>query len=127
MFMAMNDKQRTYTVEQIKKYNRKLSENERDKEGRYSILLISMAVAYVCFKGMPIVDLETLDSYLPKLEISIREYIGLFGGTFSIVTILRIIDSLCERAGLESVIANLEYNLGLDELGDGEPEKTNKL
>ncbi len=122
----MNEKQKVYTVKQIKKYNEELKQNKEERRFHFYGLLISMMIAYICFKGMP-GDIDIINEVLSKIEDKAREFIGVFAGVLSVSSVLDIIESLCKKAGIETTIANLEYNLQLAELCDEEPEVKHKL
>lgn len=75
-------------------------------------MIFSLLVIYISFKGI-LVD-EFYKNYISKLESYIRYFSVLFFGVLCCYSVIDIIECICKKAGLESIIAKLEFSLKQD-------------
>lgn len=119
----MNDKQREYTIKRIEKYNTDINDCKKTEAFYLTMTLISTMVTYICFRTLP-GNTELVKNSISEFKDSMRELWGLTAGVYTISNVTNIIRNICRQAGLEHLIADLEYRLELDKLGEQEQEQT---
>ena len=103
----MNDQQKEYTIKEIDKYNGQINDlyYKTNRNAMFTFCGVSLAVVIFALNGGEFSGNEILDNF-----------IGITSIASSTVSGIKAIQSICEKAGLEHTVRDLEYNLKMEEL-----------
>lgn len=105
----MNEQQRNYTINEIKKYNDRINDLyfRTNRHGFFTFCGVALAVAIFAINGGEFSGNEITDNFVGITSTGFAAYSG-----------VKAVQSICEKASLEHTVRVLEHDLAMDELDD---------